>query len=156
MTDKEQLEYEIAQLKHELSVTLPHEMQEAASRGDLGENSEFSEIASRQNFAGTRLMQLVDRLSVYSPVNLRAISRDSVGMGSMVTVENVDTNITSVFKLVITEISNNIAAEYTEITVNSPIGKSLLNKHIGDTVVINTPSGKVTYKILTLITIHDV
>ena len=156
MTDREQLEQEIDRLKYELSVTIPQEIQSAAEMGDLKENSEFSEIVTRQQFAGIRLNQLIQRLMAYKQINLNRIPRDKVGMGSIITVYHVETAATKTFKLVLVEISNEESPLYTEITVNSPMGKSLYNKSIGDDVIVSLPNGKATYKIVNLLTIHDI
>jgi transcription elongation factor GreA len=156
MTDREQLEQEIDRLKYELSVTIPQEMQVAVEMGDLRENSEYTEIVGRQQFAGIRLGQLLQRLTAYKNINLHLIPRDKVGIGSIITVYHLETETTQVFKVVLAEISNESSDMYTEITSNSPIGKSLYNKSVGESAVVPLPSGKATYKILNLLTIHDV
>ena len=156
MTDREQLEQEIDRLKYELSVSIPQEIQVAAAMGDLKENSEFSEIVTRQQFIGIRLQQLIQRLTAYKHINLNQIPRDKVGMGSIITVYHVETELTKTFKWVLVEISDEESTVYTEITANSPIGKVLYNKLVGDTVIVSLPNGKATYKILNLLTIHDI
>lgn len=156
MNDREQLENEIDRLKYELSVTLPQEMQDAVEMGDLRDNSEYTEIVTRQQFAGIRLSQLLQRRSAYKNININVIPKDRVGIGSLITVHHLEQDTTKVFKLVFAEITDNISDVYTEITSNSPIGKSLCNKTINEQVVVPLPSGKATYKILELLTIHDV
>jgi transcription elongation factor GreA len=156
MNDREQLEQEINNLKYELSVTIPQEIQIAVEMGDLKENSEFSEITSRQQFAGIRLQQLLQRLSAYKNINLHLIPRDKVGIGSIITAYHLESQTTQVFKVVLAEISNDPSDKYIEITSSSPIGKSLYNKIIGESATVSLPNGKATYKILNLLTIHDV
>jgi transcription elongation factor GreA len=46
--------------------------------------------------------------------------------------------------------------EAGKISTTSPIGRSLLNKKVGDTALVVTPNGKRELEILTLSTIHDV
>jgi transcription elongation GreA/GreB family factor len=77
-------------------------------------------------------------------------------VGSIITVYHVEQETTKVFKIVFAEISDNISLAYTEITSNSPIGKSLYNKTVNEQVIVSLPSGKATYKILELLTIHDI
>jgi transcription elongation GreA/GreB family factor len=72
------------------------------------------------------------------------------------TVYHIEQNINKVFKVVLAEISDEVSDIYTEITSNSPIGKSLYNKTVGEQVVVSLPNGKATYKILDLLTIHDI
>ena len=156
MNEREQLENEIDRLKYELSVTLPQEMQDAVEMGELRDNSEYTEVVSRQQFAGIRLAQLQQRLSAYKNINIKHIPTDKVGMGSLITVYHVEQDTTKVFKMVFAEITDDISDVCTEITSNSPIGKSLYNKTINEQVTVPLPSGKATYKILELLTIHDV
>ena len=156
MNEREQLENEIDRLKYELSVTIPQEIQDAVEMGDLRENSEYTEIVGRQQFAGIRLAQLQQRLSVYKNININLIPKDTVGLGSIITVYHVEQETTKIFKIVFAEISDDISDTYTEITSNSPIGKALYNKTINEQVIVSLPSGKATYKILELLTIHDV
>lgn len=155
MNEREQLEKEIDRLRHELSVTIPQEMQTAIESGDLRENSEFSDAVSRQYFASIRLKQLIDRLSSFSAVQLQTISKTSVGVGSIIKTKHVEENKTMTFKMVIGEITDDISEEYTEITLHSPIGKALHNKEVKDQVTVVFPSGKATYKILNIKTLHD-
>jgi transcription elongation factor GreA len=156
MTDREQLEREIDRLKYELSVTIPQEMQEAAELGDLKESTEFSEILTRQQFANIRLHQLIQRLAAYKQINLNHISRDKVGIGSIITVHHNESDNIKIFKVMSVEISNEESPSYTEITINSPIGKALYNKSVGDIVMVPLPSKKAIYKILNILTIHDI
>ena len=156
MNEREQLENEIDKLKYELSVTIPQEIQDAVEMGDLRENSEYTEIVTRQQFAGIRLNQLLQRLSAYKNININLIPKDKVGIGSIITVYHHESETTQVFKVVLAEISNEPTNTYTEITSNSPIGKLLYNKIVGETVMVPLPCGKATYKILSLLTIHDI
>jgi transcription elongation factor GreA len=153
MNEREQLENEIDRLKYELSVTIPQEMQSAVEMGDLRENSEYTEIVTRQQFAGIRLAQLLQRLSAYKNINISLIPKNRVGMGSIITVYHHESDTTQVFKVVLAEISNEPSNAYTEITSSSPIGKLLYNKIVGEVATVPLPSGKATYKILNLLTI---
>jgi transcription elongation factor GreA len=155
MNEYEQLEEEIIRLKHELSDIIPQEMQDAIELGDLRENSEFSELVTRQHFVSIRLKQLTDRLALCKSINVQNISRDSVGIGSLIKTRHLETNAIEYFKLVLSEISDDVYHTYTEITLKSPLGKALNNKKVKDEVVAKLPNGKATYRILKITTIHD-
>lgn len=156
MNERERIENEINQLRHELSVTIPQEMQSAIELGDLRENCEFSDVVTRQYFASIRLRQLIERLSLYKPVNLQEISKTAVGIGSIVTVKHLEEDITMVFKLIMGEIADDVNMEYTEVTLKSPIGKALYHHCVKDHVIVSLPKGKATYKILNIKTLHDI
>jgi transcription elongation factor GreA len=149
------IEKEIEHLRYELSVTIPEEIQLALEAGDWGDNSEFSEIISRQYYTGIRLKQLIDRLNAHKLIDLKNISKNAVGMGSLVTVHNKESKKDITYKIISVELSDVDSGDYEEVTLNSPLGKALNNKQIGDDVVVYLPSGKVSLKIVKLLTIHE-
>jgi transcription elongation factor GreA len=155
MNERDAIESEIEKLKYELSVTIPEEMQTAIEQGDLKENSEFSTAITRQHFVGVRLQQLLQRLMAYKLIDLSLIPTNKVGIGSVVTVKNVNNDQTQIFKVVISDISDDPTDEYTEITVKSPIGKALHGKSVNDVVSVQLPLHKIMYEVLHIITIHD-
>jgi len=155
MNERQRLEREISELRHELSVTIPQEMQVAIEMGDLRENSEFSDAVTRQYFTSIRLKQLTERLNLYRSINLTDVSKTNVGIGSVVKTKHVEENRTVTFKLVIGEISNTDSDLFTEVTLQSPIGKALLNKQVKDQVMVRLPNGTATYKIINIQTLHD-
>jgi transcription elongation factor GreA len=155
MNERKYLENEINELRYELSVTIPQEMQNAIESGDLKENSEFSEVISRQYFASIRLQQLIDRLNTYKAINLQNVSKTNVGVGSIVEVNHLEENKIVTFKLVLGAITDAATTEYVEVTSQSPIGKALCDKQVGETGVASLPKGKATYKIISIKTLHD-
>lgn len=154
MTHINNLELEIEKLYNELHVVIPEELQEALESGDLRENSEVSSILDRQHLISIRLSQLLQRLGHHKQINIEDIPRNVVGLGSIVTVKCVNTQIEKTFKIVQSDISDIFQDEYEEVTINSLIGKSLYNKIINDIVKVKTPKNTVLYQIINLTTIH--
>lgn len=155
MTERELLLHELAKVKHELTVTIPQEMQSALDCGDLRENSEFSEIVSRQYVLNIRLQQLKDRLTKIDAINLDDISRTLVGIGSLVKARDLITNKIVYFKILMSELSDSETTEYVEVTANSPLGKALMNKSVKEEVSVTYPAGHGKFKILSIKTIHE-
>jgi transcription elongation factor GreA len=148
-----QLEKEIESIRYELSVTIPEELRNATFSGDILESSEYSEILSRQHLLNVRLWQLNRRLYQNTEININSISRTSIGMGSLVELLCKKTNALRKIRLISNEMTDDDS--YEEVTINSPIGKAINNKHVNDEVTIKTPSGMLYYKILSFITIHN-
>jgi transcription elongation factor GreA len=149
---KKKLQEEITALEYELRNELPKEILKARAHGDLRENAEFKAAKERQSYVDARLGQLKQRLATFSMVDLSRIPRDRVGLGSSVVVldQNKDEEIT--FKLVTSEEAD-VAKGL--ISTNSPIGKGLIGKKVGDEVKISIPGGIREMEILRLTTIHD-
>lgn len=155
MITREQLEQEVLRLKHELSVTIPQEIKNAVELGDLRENSEYSAALEKQHFVGVRLEQMMNRLRAYQDIDTSKIPRDKVGIGSVVKVRNLKTNTIEYFKIVMYDIQDDADEKITEVTMNSPIGKTLMGRQQKDEVTAYLPTGKASYRVLQVTTIHD-
>lgn len=150
-----ELEKEIEELRYQLSVSLPEELANVVGASDNSDNSELCEILERQHYVSIRLKQLTDRLYVCKSINLKNIPKNKVGIGSIITVENLNTGEICKYKLIASELSDDISEEISEITLQSPIGKALLDKSINDEVLIHILKKKILYKIINLVTLHD-
>jgi transcription elongation factor GreA len=149
MNECDQLEKEIQELKFELSVSIPDEMQIAMESGDLRENSEFSEVLSRQYYASTRLENLNYRLNTCRNIYKNISSKSFIQPGSFITVKNIQNKTIEYFKMVATEISGMFESKYQDITLLSPLGKAFVNKKTGDIVEVKLPGGIIVkYEIL--------
>jgi transcription elongation factor GreA len=148
---KKKLQDEINALEHELVHELPKEIKKAAALGDLSENAEYHMAKQRQEFVKARIRQLGKRLADLSMVNMNNIPKDKVGLGSTVKVYDETKEEEVEYNLVTSEESDVAAGK---ISTTSPIGRALLNKKVGDTAVVVTPTGKRELEILKLTTIH--
>ena len=149
---KRKLQDEINALEHELVHELPKEIKKAAALGDLSENAEYHMAKQRQEFVKARVRQLGKRLADLSMVNMNNIPKDKVGLGSTVKVYD-NTKDEEIEYNIVTSEESDVAAG--KISTTSPIGRSLLNKKVGDTAVVVTPNGNRELEILKLTTIHD-
>jgi transcription elongation factor GreA len=149
---KRKLSAEAEKLQHELNVTLPSEIRKAVEHGDLRENSEYKAALERQQFVQARLGQLHSRLSKLSSIDTAQIPPDRVGLGSRVVVEDEKTRTREEYHLVFGD-----ALEFQEgqVTMSSPIGRTLLGKAVGDTFVLRLPATTRRLKLVELQTIHD-
>ncbi len=154
MTDliKRKLQDEMNALERELVHDLPKEIKKAAALGDLSENAEYHMAKQRQEFVKARMRQLGKRIAELSMVNMNNIPKDKVGLGSTVRIFDNSKNEEVEYKLVTSEESDVAAGK---ISTNSPIGRALLNKKVGDTVTVVSPNGNRELEVLSLSTIHD-
>ncbi|MGI8989364.1 MAG: transcription elongation factor GreA [Bryobacteraceae bacterium] len=153
MTDlKKKLQEEIAALDYELHNQLPNEIRTARAHGDLSENAEYHAAKERQGMVNAKLNQLKQRLSEVSMIDFSKIPRDRVGLGSRVVVLDVKKDEEIAYKLVTTEETD---AAQGKISTNSPIGRGLIGKEVGDVVKVQIPGGLKELEILKLQTIHE-
>src|SRR6202050_1824739 len=154
MTDqlRKKLQEEVDALEHELVHELPKEIKRAAALGDLSENAEYHMAKQRQEFVKARFRQLGKRLADLSLINMNDIPKDKVGLGSTVRVFDSTKNEEVQYELVTSEETD---VGSGRISTTSPIGRALLNKKVGDTAQVVTPSGNREMEVLKLTTMHD-
>jgi transcription elongation factor GreA len=149
---KQKLQEEITALERELSIELPKEIAVARAHGDLSENAEYKFAKERQGYVNARITQLKKRMGDLGMLNLTNIPKDRAGYGSRIVVLDTQRDVKVEYKLVSTEEAD---AEKGFISTNSPIGKALLNRKVGDEVRVATPAGPKEFEVVRLVTIHD-
>jgi transcription elongation factor GreA len=147
-----QLKEELQKVEKELRIDVPKELRKAAAHGDLRENAEYEAAKQRQSFLQARSAHLSSRINTLSSLKLDLIPRDAVGFGSRVHLEDQNTGDTVVYEIVTPE---EVDPRNGKISVNSPIGKALLNKAAGDDITISLPTGVKEYAVTELHTLHD-
>jgi len=149
---KKKLHDEITALEYELRNELPREILKARAHGDLSENAEYHAAKERQGFVNARLNQLKQRMAEMSMVDFSKIPHDKVGLGSRVVLLDVNKDERITYNLVTSE-----EADFARgrISTNSPIGRGLLGKVVGDTVKVQIPGEMREFEILELTTIHE-
>jgi transcription elongation factor GreA len=149
---KQKLGEEVERLQYELNVTLPQEIRKAVEHGDLRENSEYKAALERQQFVQARLGLLRQRLSKLSSIDPAQIPTDRVGLGSTVTVQDKASGARETYQLVF---GDAIDFEEGQVTMASPIGKSLLGKAVGEVAFLRLPTGLRQLEVVELKTIHE-
>lgn len=149
---RNRLEKELKALEREYRHELPKEIQKALQMGDLRENSEYKAALERQQYVKARIGQVQTQLKTLAMVDLSALPKDRVALGSTVGLYDTEGDREISYELVIPE-----EADFSKgmVSVNSPIGKALLGRQEGDEVTIRIPAGTRVYEIIKLQTLHD-
>lgn len=146
------LKEELAELQQEMSQDLPKRLEEARAHGDLRENAEYDAAKNRQGLVRARMAQIRERLGELAMYDRARIPRDRISYGSRVTVEDADSGDEAEYHVVFPE---EVERGTATISISSPIGQALLNRAVGDEVVVQTPSGRKAMEIVELTTLHD-
>jgi transcription elongation factor GreA len=138
---KEELEYLITVKRKEVIDAIGI----ARSFGDLSENSEYDEAKNEQAKVEARIMELEDQLKHVRVIDESEIQTDVVNIGTKVKVRNLNLD-----KEIIYSVVGSTEADPFKMKISdeSPIGKVLLGKKIGDTVQYETPKGEFKLEIL--------
>ncbi len=149
---RDRLEKEMKALQKEYRQELPKEIQKALQMGDLRENAEYKAALERQQFVKARIGQVQTQLRTLAMIDLSALPKDRVALGSTVGLYDAEGDRKVTYELVIPE-----EADFSRgmVSVNSPIGKALLGRQEGDEVTIRVPAGTRVYEITKLQTLHD-
>ncbi|HET9066526.1 MAG TPA: GreA/GreB family elongation factor [Gemmatimonadales bacterium] len=148
---REKLGKEIGELTHELAVTLPQAIATAVEMGDLRENSEYKSALERQQFVQARLGQLHQRLDQLTQLANTEAPIDRVGLGTRVSVEDIESGDVDEYTLVLAEMMDLDAGH---ISMASPLGRALKDGKVGDEVVLQLPTMRRKLRITDLETIH--
>ncbi|MDH3455838.1 MAG: transcription elongation factor GreA [Gemmatimonadota bacterium] len=149
---RERLHAEVEVLNHELRVILPATLKKALEHGDLRENADYHAAIERQGMIQARLEHLRSRLHKLSGIDIAKVPADRVGLGSRVTVVDVDTKEEVVYEVVIPDA---VDLEDGHISVSSPLGRALLDKKVKNVVTVQLPVGTRRLRIKRLETVHD-
>jgi transcription elongation factor GreA len=149
---QEKLGKEIEALSYELTVTLPQAIAQAVELGDLRENSEYKAALERQQFVQARLGQLHQRLFQLNQLANHEAPHDRVGLGSRVTVLDLETSETDEYTLVLAEMMDIDAGH---ISLASPLGRALKDRTVGEELALRLPHGTRRLRVLELVTVHQ-
>ena len=147
---RSQIEAEMAELMHELSVDLPARIKIAREHGDLRENAEFKAAKERQGFVEARLNHLTTRMTELSKIDVTDMAYDKVGFGSTVMIHDIDMGEDFTFTITAGDF---IDLDAGQVSLASPIGQGLLGAGEGGEVTIRLPAGERQYKVLELSTL---
>ncbi len=140
----QELKKELDFLKKEGLQKVAKSLKFAKELGDLSENSEYQEAREEQIRVERRIAQLEEILNNVVIIEKNQDS-SSISLGSTVKVKNEDNNTFLTFTIVGSKEAQPLS---NKISNESPLGKSLLGKKIGDLVEVETPKGKFKYRII--------
>ena len=112
-------------------------IEEARAHGDLSENAEYHAAKERQGQVEAQIAELEDRVSRAQIIDPASLSGDRVVFGATVTVRD-DGDKPQRYQIVgMTEAD----ARQGRISYDSPLGRALIGKQVGDEVEVTVPSG---------------
>lgn len=110
-----------------------------------GGNTAYEEAKAEQGMVEARILELKQILHSARVITEKDIPTDEVGVGSVVTIQDLETNETWDYRIVGPV---EASPEDDMISYESPVGDALMEAKPGDVVEINVPVGLLRYKIL--------
>ena len=141
------IEAELDQLQSVRRQEVANHIRDAMAFGDIAENPEYESAKNEQAFVEGRIIELKSILNVAHVVDDTKAPTDVVGIGSVVTVRDLEMDEEWDYTIV-----GSVEADPDEdrISNESPIGEALLGNKVGAVVEFKIPAGKARYEIVNI------
>jgi len=139
------LKEELEHLEHVERPRVSNAIAEARDKGDLSENAEYHAAKEEQSLLEFKIAQLKNVVANARVIDESQLDTSKVLALSTVKIKNTANKMEFTYTLVADSESDFKAGK---ISVNSPIGKGLLGKSVGETAEIQAPNGIMTFEIL--------
>ena len=140
-----QYEEELHDLKVNRRVEVAQKIKEAREQGDLSENAEYDAAKDEQRDIEARIEELETILKNVEVVDEEDISSDHVTVGATVIIYDMEFEEEVRYRIVGSTEADSLKGK---ISNESPVGKALIGKVVGDVVTVDTPGGACSYKVL--------
>ena len=139
------LEDELQDLKVVKRKEVADKIKEAREQGDLSENAEYDAAKDEQRDIEARIEEIEKILKNAEVVVEEDVELDKISIGCSVRIYDLEFEEELEYKIVGSTEANSLKGK---ISNESPVGKALLGKKVGDTVTVETQAGDISYKIL--------
>lgn len=119
----------------------------AIDLGDLSENAEYHAAKESQGLMEARISKLKNELSIARLIDDSKLDTSKVLILSKVKIKNINNEMEMEYTLVA---GNEADLKQRKISIDSPIGKGLLGKSVGEIADVNTPNGIIKFEIITI------
>jgi transcription elongation factor GreA len=118
---------------------------EARAHGDLSENAEYDAAKERQGFIESRIAEIETKLADARVVEITGRTTETVVFGATVSVVEQESQTKKQYMLVGQDEAD---LKFNKISVQSPVGRALIGKRVGDFVEVKTPVKLVEYEVI--------
>ncbi len=119
----------------------------AIDLGDLSENAEYHAAKESQGLMEARISKLKNELSIARLIDDSKLDTSKVLILSKVKIKNINNAMEMEYTLVA---GNEADLKQRKISVDSPIGKGLLGKSVGEIADVQTPNGVIKFEIISI------
>jgi len=140
----DKLQSELEDLKVNRRKEIADKIKEARAQGDLSENAEYDAAKDEQRDIEARIVEIEEILK-HSEIADAHADDGTISIGSKVTLLDVEFDDEMVLDLVGSSEANSLKGS---ISNESPVGRALMGKKVGDEVQVETQAGVIEYKVL--------
>jgi len=141
----QRLKEELEHLRFVERPRISNQIGEARDKGDLSENAEYDAAKEAQGMLEMKIAKLEEKFVNARLIDESQLDASKVLVLSTVKIKNTNNGVEMTYTLVA---DTEADIKLGKISVNSPIGKGLLGKEVGDIAEIQVPSGIVKFEIV--------
>ena len=141
----QKLENELQDLKVVKRKEVAGKIKEAREQGDLSENAEYDAAKDEQRDIENRIEQIEKILKNAEVVVEEEVDLETINICCPIRIQDMEFGDEFTYKLVGSTEANSLKGK---ISNESPVGKALIGKKVGDTVAVETQAGVIEYKVL--------
>ena len=140
------LQDELEHLRTTRRAEVADRLHAAMDEGDIEENAEYDEAKNEQAFVEGRILTIKAILNNYELIDENDVEIDEISLGNTVTVKEGDEESEKYHLVGAAE------ADPTQgrISNESPLGRALLGRRVGDTVQVSAPAGLLTFRVVNI------
>lgn len=140
------LQDELEHLRTTRRAEVADRLHAAMDEGDIEENAEYDEAKNEQAFVEGRILTVKAILNNYELIDENDVEIDEISLGNTVTVKEGDEESEKYHLVGAAE------ADPTQgrISNESPLGRALLGRRVGDTVQVSAPAGLLTFRVVNI------
>ena len=142
----EELTKELEYLQNVRTKEVAEQIKEARSFGDLSENSEYDEAKNEQGKLYSRIAEVKDLVENAIIIEKSSIE-GKVATGSKVTVKDLSDGYEEAYQIVGSQEADPMNGRISD---ESPMGRALMEHHVGDKVEVDAPVGKLRFEIVAI------
>ncbi|MBI3520942.1 MAG: transcription elongation factor GreA [Bacteroidetes bacterium] len=141
----QKLKDELQQLKTVERKNVIRQIAEARDKGDLSENAEYDAAKEAQGLLEIKIAKLEEIVSNARVVDSSKLDITKVSILTTVKIKNLKNNMEMKYTIVA---ENEADLKAGKISIDSPIGKGLVGKSVGDKVDVTVPAGVIPFQIM--------
>ena len=141
----QKLKDELNELRTKGRTDIAKQIAEARDKGDLSENAEYDAAKDAQGLLELKIAKLEKVVGDARVMDESQIDTSKVSVLSKVKIKNVKNKMEVTYNLVAESEADLKAGK---ISVESPIGKGLLGKKVGEIAVVKAPAGEIEFEVL--------
>ena len=120
-------------------------LKEARAQGDLSENAEYDAAKDEQRDIEARIEEIEKILKNAEVVVEEEVDLEKISIGCKVKILDCEFDEELEYKIVGSTEANSLKGK---ISNESPVGRALLGKKVGETIIVETEAGELSYKVL--------